>query len=320
MKKLTLFFCLLLVTSKTINAQHDNFSKLNGTYLGQKQPEMTPEIFAPEILSVDKYPHGHLTFSKDGKTIYWSAYPKGKSNQTIFLSTFDEKNLSYPVRATFAAYSGNGGPAISYDGKRLFFSAELSSISSASRKPFAICYVEQVEGRWSEPIIIESTIDTVMTKGQVSVSKNGNIYFSGRMFNERTPTIFICKYENGKYLKPEKLSGLITELPLLVDPWIDPDERFLLCSIPGESGLLMLTDIGISSKQSDGTWSKPIRIGGEVNTNYFERFPSLSPDGKFLFFIRSTSERFVGEGAHFYWVSTKYFEDLKPKEKYNQSR
>jgi outer membrane protein assembly factor BamB len=304
MKKLIFIICLL-ITVINIDAQQKDFSKLTGLYLGQKPPEMTPKIFAPEILSVDKYPHGHLTFSKDEKTIYWSAYPKGKSNQTIFFSTFDGKKLTYPVRAIFAADSGNGGPAISYDGKRLFFNAELPSISAASRKTFVICYVEQVEGSWSKPIIIESTIDTVMTKGQVSVSKNGNIYFSGRMFNERTPTIFICKYENGKYLKPEKLTGPITELPLLVDPWIDPEERFLLCSFPGESGPPMLTDIGISYKQSDNTWSKPNRIGGEVNTNHFERFPSLSPDGRFLFFIRSINSRFVGEGAHFYWVSTK---------------
>jgi len=102
-------------------------------------------------------------------------------------------------------------------------------------------------------------------------------------------------------------------MPLLVDPWVDPEERFLLCSIPGESGPPMLTDIGIAYRQTDGSWDKPVRLGGGVNTADFERFPSLSPDGRFLFFIRSTSHRFVGEGAHFYWVSVKIIEELRPK-------
>jgi hypothetical protein len=153
-----------------------------------------------------------------------------------------------------------------------------------------------------------------MTKGGISVARNGNIYFSGRVFTGRTPCIYLCRFQQGKYLPPEKLQGPVSELPLLVDPWIEPDERFLLCSMPGESGPPMLTDIGISYHQPDGTWSKPVRIGGGVNTPAFERFPSLSRDGRFLFFIRSTSTQFVGEGAHFYWTSADCLLDRKSGE------
>jgi hypothetical protein len=67
----------------------------------------------------------------------------------------------------------------------------------------------------------------------------------------------------------------------------------------------MLTDIGISYRQPDGSWSAPVRLGPAVNTEAFERFPSLSRDGKFLFFIRSLSRQFVGDQAHFYWVDAK---------------
>lgn len=296
-----------------MNAQEKDFPKLTDSYLGQKFPGINPEIFAPEILSVDKYPHGHLAFSKDGKTIYWSAYPKGKSHQTIFCSTYDGRNLTSPWKASFAADSGNGGSAISYDGNRLFFSAELSSINSASRKPYAICYVEKVDEKWSKPVIIESTVDTLITKGQVSVARNGNIYFSGRNYSERMPSIFVCRKEGDKFLDPEKIKGMIAEVGLISDPWVDPEEKFMLLSIQPEQGPPMRTDIGISYRESDNRWSKPVRIKGEMNTNHFERFPSLSPDGKFLFFIRSTSERFVGEGAHFYWVSTKIIEELGMK-------
>jgi hypothetical protein len=150
--------------------------------------------------------------------------------------------------------------------------------------------------------VIESTVDTRMTKGQVSVARSGNIYFSGRVLTERTPGVYICQYSDGKYLPPEKLAGPIATVPLLVDPWIDPDERYLLVSCPPQEGPPMPPDIGISYRQADGTWSRRAGIGGAVNTPAYERFPSLSRDGKYFFFIRSYSEGFVGDQAHFYWV------------------
>ena len=33
------------------------------------------------------------------------------------------------------------------------------------------------------------------------------------------------------------------------------------------------------------TWSKAINLGPTVNGKYNERFPGISPDGKFLFFL-----------------------------------
>jgi len=74
----------------------------------------------------------------------------------------------------------------------------------------------------------------------------------------------------------------------------------------------MLTDIGISRRREDGSWDKPARLGPAVNSGAFERFPSLSRDGKFLFFIRSLSAQFVGDQARFYRVDAGILAGLKP--------
>lgn len=37
-----------------------------------------------------------------------------------------------------------------------------------------------------------------------------------------------------------------------------------------------------------------------------KRFPSVTPDGKYLFFCR------VSDGSDFYWVDAKIIEDLSP--------
>jgi hypothetical protein len=91
---------------------------------------------------------------------------------------------------------------------------------------------------------------------------------------------------------------------------VDPDERFMLVSCPPSEGPPMRTDIGICYHQADGSWSEPVRFGPAVNTEAFERFPSLSPNGKYLFFIRSFSPQFVGDQAHFYWVDAKVLDIL----------
>jgi hypothetical protein len=96
----------------------------------------------------------------------------------------------------------------------------------------------------------------------------------------------------------------------LVDPWVDPDEKFLLVSCPPQEGPPVRTDIGISYRRADGSWGMPIRLGAAVNTAAFERFPALSRDGKYLFFIRSFSQQFIGDQAHFYWVDAKILEEV----------
>jgi L-ascorbate metabolism protein UlaG (beta-lactamase superfamily) len=298
----------LLLPGTPTKSFHEEGSIDPETFFGQAPPGPEPVRFWPEVLSAEECPHGQLAFWPDGQGVFWSAILGDGPEQTIFFSAFDGNTFSKPVVAPFAAPSGNGGPAFSSDGERLYFNAELSVPGNASPGPTAICYVERTGNGWSRPVPIESTVDNRMTKGQVSVARNGNIYFSGRVLTESTPGIYVCRYESGRHLPPEKLGGPLAAVPLLVDPWVDPDERFLLVSCPPQEGPPMRTDIGISYRQADGSWGRPVGLGAAVNTEAIERFPSLSRDGRYLFFIRSLSPQFVGDQAHFYWVDSGVLE------------
>jgi L-ascorbate metabolism protein UlaG (beta-lactamase superfamily) len=281
------------------------------TLFGLAPPGPEPVKFWPEVLSVERCPHGQLAFSPDGTGVFWSAILSPGPAQTILYSAFDGTKFTKFALAPFAAAKGNGGPAFSADGKRLYFNAELPPEGGSSAARTAICYVERTASGWTQPVPIAATVDDRMTKGQVSVARGGNIYFSGRVLTERTPAIYVCRYADGRYAPPEKLAGPIGEIPLLVDPWVDLDERFLLVSCPPPAGPPMRTDIGICYRREDGSWDKPARLGPAVNTEAFERFPSLSRDGRFLFFIRSSSPQFVGDQAYFYWIDAKTIEALR---------
>ena len=64
----------------------------------------------------------------------------------------------------------------------------------------------------------------------------------------------------------------------------------------------------------------PITLREAVNTPAYERFPSISRDGKYFFFIRSYSEGFVGDQAHFYWADASILDDLRIKAKDSKAK
>lgn len=59
-----------------------------------------------------------------------------------------------------------------------------------------------------------------------------------------------------------------------------------------------------------GSWTMPVNLGKNINTENREFSPSVSPDGKYLFFVRD----FGGEKGDIYWVDAKIIEELKKEE------
>lgn len=58
-------------------------------------------------------------------------------------------------------------------------------------------------------------------------------------------------------------------------------------------------DIYVSFRQKDGSWSKPMNIGADVNTDFTETTPFLAPDGVTLYF---SSDRTGGQGSNDIYV------------------
>ena len=63
----------LLVSIFIACTQQSAFQVLKGPYLGQKPPGMTPEVFAPGIISKAGFHlHSSLAFSQDGREVYFT--------------------------------------------------------------------------------------------------------------------------------------------------------------------------------------------------------------------------------------------------------
>lgn len=129
-------------------------------------------------------------------------------------------------------------------------------------------------------------------QGQLAFAPNGSgVFWSVILRPGPEQTIYYSTFDGKAFSKP------------VVAPF---------AAAKGNGGPPMLTGKGICLGQPDGSWGMPVRLGGAVNTPAFERFPSLSRDGRFLFFIRSSSPQFVSDQAYFYWIDARILDGVEP--------
>lgn len=75
---------------------------------------------------------------------------------------------------------------------------------------------------------------------------------------------------------------------------------FTACNKPDGHG--PMCDLYYSEVDQEGRWSPPKNLGDNINTKYSEKHPSVSPDGRILFF---SSNRPGGKGDYDIWMSVK---------------
>lgn len=118
--------------------------------------------------------------------------------------------------------------------------------------------------------------------------------FSIRPLNKDSSDIYMSVFKNGAWSQPRPVTELNTSFDEQT-PYISPDGTTIVFSSNREGSIrppkvsgkvyYYTNDLYIS-KFSDGRWSEPEPIEGDVNTEENERAPSLSRDGKILYFSR----------------------------------
>ncbi|MEN1786389.1 MAG: hypothetical protein AAGF77_14820, partial [Bacteroidota bacterium] len=189
-------------------------------------------------------------------------------------------------------------PFVSPDGRRIYFTA-FDSIFADER----IWYVDRFENTWSDAKKLES----LLNDDKVFFANHGNdkqLYY----FNLSDFTTYSTMYKEGSFVSPEKVA-----IEKGHHAFISPhDDYLLVTALNMEQENRRDNDIYVYFKNPDGTWSAPINLGATVNSNFSEKTPTVSPDGKYLFFGRD--ERDIEPGlSDIYWVNIEVIEQLRPK-------
>jgi len=322
--KIVIRLCVMMFFLSTIantQPQTNKLPKLTGPYLGQTPPGITPVLFAPGIVSTDCFEHSSPVFTPDLSEIYWSTIVEenGKtvSRPTYYMKMADGR-WSIPQIPSF----GNNflcceNPFISPDGKKLYFSAS----QTIPPTKFDLYYVNRVGGDWSEPIRLAEPINTAdYNECQPTISKNGTLCFVGFCEKARTGFgLYFSQLANGKFQNAIFMEEKFNSLQVDWTPFIAPDESyFIFCSF--REGGFGMGDLYICFKQKDGSWGKVTNMGNKINTDRNDRFPNVTPDGKYLFFnstkmIQGADTNSPGNGnGDVYWVEAGLIEYLRKKE------
>jgi len=305
-------FLLIIGFNSFIYAQEtQEFPVLQGEYLGQKIPGIVPEVFGAGIVT-DKscWGHSQIAISPKGNEIFWSAWTMkyltedGKDNtQQIFYSKLENGIWTKPALPEFVINHltcNNGVPVFSLDGNKLFFNSNRSGGFGGTD----VWYVDRKNDGWSEPVNVGEPYNSDNIDWTPVFTSNGNAYRMGNYVANANEKPLCFKYSNGKFSNPTQLDihpDFLPQYPM----YVSPDESYLIFGgyhyLQTFGGL----DLYISFKMPDGKWGYPINMGNKINTDRFERFPVVSPDGNYMFFVRHN------ENQDFFWVSTSVFDNLK---------
>lgn len=298
MKCVYIFIALLLsILTMSKSYSQDEFPVLEGPYLGQKPPGLTPEVFAPGIVSINgRYEHG-ISFSPDLDEIYFSANKKDEETD-VYFSKLEGDKWTHIKQAKFTEGKKDAEmhPFVSFSENKIYFTA--NNLDNTDTK---IWYVNRLENSWSNAIKLASPIndDEVFYPNQAN---NGDLFYT----NVSKLKMYYAPNKNGKFPEVQEI-----EIEFGIHGFISPVQDFLVVNARNkEDERRKDNDIYVYFKEKDGAWTKPINLGNAVNSNFNETVPSITPDGKYLFFSRYNEE---GGLSNFYWVSTEVIENIRPK-------
>lgn len=284
-------------------------------YWGQEPPGKAPEIFAPGIVSTEQYEHGAPAFSPDGREMYWSVFDEKEMRQTIFTAGLGPSGWSKPAKASFADDQYlDGNPVFSRDGRRIYFTSNRPFPSAMESREMLlwIWFVERTADGWTKPEPLNAPFRQIGLAAAPSFAPDGTLYFVPWKGDDlESYRLYASPRNNGGFAKPQKLRGSLGTT-FAEYPFVSADGGYILfdSSGPDSSGK---EDIYITYRNKDGSWTKAVNLGPVVNSPSSERFPYVTPDGKYLFFA---SDR--GGNFDYYWISADILRDLSSQAMRNE--
>ncbi len=289
MKRLIMICGLLLMVAIAQHAQKTEFPKLSGPFLGQKPPGMTPEIFAPGIISLAGFIEFKGSFSPDGKEYCFYRHSLPEIIPTLYFTKIEKGSWTEPVKLQIAQGPRTSHPCITSDNHWLLFTW---TFGRGQTQPSGYYASERTDSGWSVP--------KYAGKGMyLTCDNSGQLYTTESVWGNQ-PKHYLAKvtFRNGLFTQYERLK-INPYYENQTHPCIAPDGSFLIYDVNIENGSLF-----VSFKDKAGNWGEAIDLT-KHGIQPDSRGAYISPDSKYLFYSYD---------GDIWWVDMKAIEKLRPKE------
>jgi Tol biopolymer transport system component len=266
-----------------------------------------PELFAEGVVSTPDDESGGA-FSPDGTEFYFVKTPPytiAPRLGAICVSRFANGAWQKPEIVPFSGRYLDLPPHLSPDGATMYFASSRPLPGSAARG-LRIWAAQRAGAGWSEPTPLPAPVnDDRSWSIDPSVTRDGTLYFASNRSDERGHFhIFRARRTLAGYETPVALGPEINSPFNDLQPFVAPDESLLLFAsagtfdVPGDKRAEELIAAGNPYPREDlylarnrnGSWTRAEHLGHDSNSPAADTYPSLTPDGRYLFF---SSERSV---------------------------
>lgn len=311
-----LFFIVVMIGY----ARSVDFLALKGPYLGQKPPGLIPEIFAPGLISTN-LSQSYIAFL-DGARVCVFSVSTDRGHETYYTYERDGR-WTKPERAPFEELQGHPNYTTGPLGRRVYYHSGNPTHAEDTRLDDNIWTIQWTGSGWAEPEALPEPVNSEYGEAYPSAAGDGTVYFfTWRREGTRGYDIWFSRRNRGKYREAERLPWPINTDFIEYDPYIAPDESFLIFGSdrPGGFGK---SDNYICFRREDGSWTSPMNLGRPYNSSSFDLCANGTPDGKYFFFTSGRkTEADKGEiglkpgtkpeeDADLYWVDFTFMHDLK---------
>ncbi len=270
---------LLIVIALAVLGVADSATAQSHPY--QKSDAITrPVLFAPGIVSTDAIEYSPA-FVPDGTAIYFTRRSSWRENPSIYVSHYRHGSWQEPVVTSFSGTFSDEYPSLTSDGKRLYFASKRPINGPSPQTQNDIWFVEKTQTGWSEAKHLPAPINSEHVESAPYVSESGILYFhSNRPGSTGVIDIYQTHAGENGYSEPIPVSFNSSRTDgEVID---DPNRRFIIfySDRSGSRGRGSLFIV----HHDDGERTMPIILGEEINPQAYEWTPTISPDGKYLFY------------------------------------
>lgn len=274
-------------------------------------PVLTPQIFAPGVVSTPYEDETSITFGSGAREAYFTRGGGGRGSppRRIYVTRFQDGAWTAAEVAPFSS-DGDETPFLTADGSRLLFSSrrDLPGHGLAWRNA-NLWMVERTETGWSEPVPLPGAVNQPRLddeRGTPDRSEAGPVLLADGTLLYWTDEeadwgedIYAASRDGEAWVDPRPL--LLNSPGSESHPAVSPDGRHLIFQAFREIDAVGEEDLYVAERTEHG-WTTPRPLPPPINSPDGDGYPSFSPDGRWFFFA---SERARDGTWSIYYMETR---------------
>ena len=283
------------------------------SYLGQTPPALTPELFAPGLVSTDAVELNSV-FNQDFTEFFFARLVDG--TQTMHHAVF-ERGAWSAARPLLLFPGGTRATAddmsVSPDGQSLYFLGIHPHAQDPEGRTTDIWASARHGGAWSTAAVVPAPISTPASEIYPVVVADGSLYFISNRPGSLGPSDLYRaqRRPDGSFDAPVNVGPPINGEHGTGDAYVSPDERYMIFAARRPSSLGS-ADLFVSFRTGAGAWTEPVNLGDTINSALIDYCPMVTPDGRYLFFSRRNPGPWAeAKQGDVYWVDARVIDQFR---------